>query len=190
MFNSIFVKVFIWITILGALLFFVVFKEIKSVEESNRVYRLEKLAFDRAKIDLEGKGEDVQSVSQYLQIYDDIDPDQKRKVNAALPDHANEIDTEDFLTVLASESGLRDIDANVPIAPSSGSGLQQVNFDVVARGQYNDLLVFLKNLEHSLRIFHITRITTQRQGSSNEVSINADELVINVSGTTYYYLSP
>lgn len=186
MFDSILVKIFIWVTIIGALLFFVVFREIQSVEEKQKNYSKEKFAFERAKIDFEGKGEDVQSISSYIEAYQNIDDEKKKRVDAALPDHANEIDTEDFLKVLASESGLRDIDATVPIALNE-PGLQSATFQIVARGRYADLLVFLKNLEHSLRVFHITRVTIQRQPSSEEGLVDGNDLVINVSGKTYYY---
>lgn len=191
MFNSIFVKIFIWITILGAFLFFFVFKEVKSIEEKQLNYRKEKLAFDRAQIDIDGSGEDIQSINEYVKTYEAIPDAEKMRVNSALPTHDNEIDTRNFLFVLAVASGLRSPDVQVPIAGNADQNqLQTIQFTVTAYGSYSDLLVFLKQLEHSLRIFHITQIQTQRQTSSTEELINENELVIQVMGETYYYPSP
>ena len=187
MFNSILVKVFIWITILGALLFFFVIREVQSVEQKQLNYRKERLALDRAKIDFEGQGADVKSILEYLEEYKEIDSDKKKRVEAALPRYFNEVDTYRLLRVLASESGLRDITPTISSSGGQGNDLQTIEFQVAGHGTYDALYVLLKQLEYSLRIFHITDITLARQGVSSEGGVASSDLIINVSGKTYYY---
>ena len=209
MFDSIIVKAFVWITILGGLMFFVVIKEIQDVERKQENYYNERLSLDQAEIDFHGGGsdevqeegdDDLQSIAEYIQEYRDLDITHKTRVDLILPDYPNDGNTLKLLRFLAGKSGLRDIGAQTNPSYSPGEeGVREIGFTVNARGDYNNLLVFLKHLEHSLRIFHITKVATSlsravesspEDPTNQEELTNQEDLSIEVSGKTYYYSSP
>lgn len=207
MFSSNALKLFTFVAILGALIWFVLLPQINSVFSLQQTYLQEQRDFNAIKATNATMNESI----DYFQ--NRLDPSHKDTVATILPEHPNEWDLYLELRLLMQQAGLQDsyVDSLGPSTSAVGGGdhgLKEISISLVGTGNYYNMLTLLKYLEYSPRIYHINTIILAREekepddssldstsyeytddfGYEEDIAVSQGySLSIQVDATTYFY---
>lgn len=182
--NSILLKIFVWVSVFGGAIYFIMIPHVNGVLDKQQELRKQTLDYES----IQTTFNDINSsISSFNEVVSD---EGRERLDLVVPGYANNPETYILLLRLAARSGLREASIG-----SGGDGetiegsKNSLSFTISATSDYDSLIVFLKNLEHSLRIFHVENILIERIVSEEDdegVTIE-DELKSSISVRTYFY---
>ena len=198
MFSSPLIKLFIWVSILGGISFFLIYNTADQTLQQQVQLR-------QNRADLEALQQSVDNINNSITAFKRLEQERADAretnpneitrldiVNYALPEHEDQVDVYNIAVQLASESGLVDIPPPTPQPAPSGeaeSDIHTIKFTISGQGTYEQALALVKRLEHHSRVFHINAVNFEASPASGDPEQTVVEglLTVEISATAYYY---
>lgn len=195
MFQSNLIKIFIWLSILGGISFFLIY-------ETASVTLDQQIQLRQNRVDLEALKGSVDTINLSIREFQKLEQEKREAiqnnpneitkldiVNYALPENADPVDVYSIVGELATASGLSSVEV-IPPQPSSTEGSESsvhgIQFTVTGDGTYEQVLGLVQRLEYHSRVFHINNIAVDII-TDPEQTASGGEVSARISATAYYY---